>query len=117
MERSKVGGVLMICLVMGVLVGDSAGQSIQAFTQCFAVCFVSCVLTPGNDVPTCATKCITSCLFPGPSKSLKLKDPQYFCKLGCATSLCTNFSTKDDPAKEKVGSCVSSCSNTCIKKY
>ncbi|XP_044486002.1 thionin-like protein 2 [Mangifera indica] len=114
MERSKVGCVLMICLVMGGLVGDSAGQSIQAFAQCYAVCFITCVLTPGNNVTTCSTRCIISCLFPG---SLKLKDPQSFCKLGCATYLCTNFSTTDDPAKEKVGSCVSSCSETCTQKY
>ncbi|XP_031255774.1 thionin-like protein 2 [Pistacia vera] len=103
MERSKIGCVLMICLVMGILVGDSAGQSIETFKRCYAICFITCVLTPGNGMSTstCATKCIIDCLIPHPSDSLKLKDPQYFCKLGCATSLCTNFSSKEEPAKEK----------------
>ncbi|XP_044486001.1 thionin-like protein 2 [Mangifera indica] len=113
MERSKVGCVLMICLVMGILVGDSVGQSIETFKQCYAFCFITCVFTPGNGITTCATKCIKDCLIPHPSDSLKLKDPQYFCKLGCATALCTSFSSKDNPAKEKVGGCVRSCSKTC----
>ncbi|XVE52121.1 hypothetical protein DITRI_Ditri02bG0096800 [Diplodiscus trichospermus] len=112
MERR---GVLMVCLVLGAIVG----QSTASFQSCYMGCFVLCVIIPQNTVFSCSVKCLKDCIVPNPSSIglASVQDmTQYFCKLGCATSLCTNLSTKENPGEQKVGSCVDSCSKTCAKK-
>ncbi|KAK6284583.1 hypothetical protein POUND7_003535 [Theobroma cacao] len=111
MEGRGVGSVMMVCLVLGLLVG----QSTASFQKCYAGCFILCVVIPPNPVFSCAIKCLNECIIP--SSTLESgKDTQYFCKLGCATSLCTDLSSKENPGEQKVGSCVDSCSETCAKK-
>ncbi|XVF86574.1 hypothetical protein PTKIN_Ptkin18bG0052900 [Pterospermum kingtungense] len=105
-------GLLIVCLVLGVVVGQSAAS----FQSCYMGCFVLCVLIPQNTVFACSVKCLKDCIIPSFTDLSTLKDTQYFCKLGCATSLCTDLSSKDNPGEQKVGSCVDSCSRTCAKK-
>ncbi|OMO66809.1 hypothetical protein COLO4_30353 [Corchorus olitorius] len=77
----------------------------------------SILLMPQNSAFSCGVNCLKSCIVPTSTlTSLRDKDTQYFCKLGCATSLCTHFSTKDNPGGKEVGRCVDSCSGTCAKK-
>ncbi|EOY26334.1 hypothetical protein QQP08_020329 [Theobroma cacao] len=110
MEGRGVGSVLMVYLVLGLLVG----QSTASFQTCYMGCFIWCVITPNNTVFSCSVKCLKDCIIPSFSFPSG-KDTQYFCKLGCATSLCTDLSSKENPGEEKVGSCVDSCSETCAK--
>ncbi|XWS20339.1 hypothetical protein CRYUN_Cryun31cG0092900 [Craigia yunnanensis] len=105
-------GVLMVCLVLGVLVG----QSTASFQSCYMGCFVLCVITPQKTVFSCSVKCLKDCIIPSSTDLASLKDTQYFCKLGCATSLCANLSSKESPGEQEVGSCVDSCSETCAEK-
>ncbi|KAK6264031.1 hypothetical protein QQP08_018766 [Theobroma cacao] len=92
MEGRGVGSVMMVCLVLGLLVG----QSTASFQKCYAGCFILCVAIPPNPVFSCAIKCLNECIIP--SSTLESgKDTQYFCKLGCATSLCTDLSSKENP--------------------
>ncbi|KAJ4718172.1 thionin-like protein 2 [Melia azedarach] len=111
MEKRKVESLLLVCLVLGLFVG----QSSAAFTECYEACFIICFLTPGTTLASCATKCLKDCILPPNLHTLNLKDTQYFCKLGCATSMCANLSTKNNPAGKKVEGCVNSCSKTCNK--
>ncbi|KAK9229180.1 hypothetical protein WN944_022139 [Citrus x changshan-huyou] len=67
-----------------------------------------------KNVAKCAAKCLPDCILPA-SLVPNLNDAQVVCKLGCASSLCTNFSTKENPAGEKVEGCVDSCSEICTK--
>ncbi|KAK2651358.1 hypothetical protein Ddye_011214 [Dipteronia dyeriana] len=85
-----------------------------SFKQCYGICFITCVLTSANTTFGCAAECLKDCILTPPPIHT-LMDTNNFCKLGCATSLCTHFSTKHDPAAEKVEGCVNSCSETCIK--
>ncbi|KAK2651372.1 hypothetical protein Ddye_011228 [Dipteronia dyeriana] len=94
-----------------LLVGQSA-----SLATCYALCFVPCVIAEGS-AAKCALICVRKCLVKPSSIDLQ-KDTHhsYFCKVGCATSLCTNLSTKEDPAVEKVEGCVNTCSETCTQK-
>ncbi|KAH9714556.1 hypothetical protein WN944_022135 [Citrus x changshan-huyou] len=111
MEKRKVESLLMVYLMTGLLVG----QSQAAFKECYETCFIICYITPGTTLGSCAAKCLKDCIFPPKLHTLSLQDTEYFCKLGCATSLCTNLSSKDNPAGEKVEGCVNSCSKSCSK--
>ncbi|KAJ4718173.1 thionin-like protein 2 [Melia azedarach] len=110
MEKSRTErNLLIVCLVLGLL----AGQSAASFKDCYKSCFILCVITPGKNLVSCAGKCLKDCIIPFSLENLN--DTRDFCKLGCASSLCTNLSTRDNPAEEKVESCVDSCSATCLK--
>ncbi|XVF25027.1 hypothetical protein REPUB_Repub13aG0178600 [Reevesia pubescens] len=110
MEGRRVA--LMACLVLGVLIG----QSTATFGSCYFSCFVFCVITPQTTPFLCSLKCLKDCIIPSSTNWGSLNDIQSFCKLGCATTLCSNISSKENPGEDKVGSCVDSCSETCAKK-
>ncbi|XP_022777161.1 thionin-like protein 2 [Durio zibethinus] len=119
MEKRGVSLILMVCLVMSTLVEQSRAQGgivipIGVAAICFGACFAPCVLQTGTTAGSCAIDCIKNCLFK--STAGGVKDTQYFCNLGCSTTLCSSFSTKENPAAKKVGSCMESCSATCAKK-
>ncbi|KAK6264033.1 hypothetical protein SCA6_019467 [Theobroma cacao] len=113
MEKRGVSAVLMVCLVLGILVGQSTAQGTNVL--CYAACFIPCMADPNTTTFYCTIKCLKNCILPKSTVG-GIKDTQYFCKLGCATALCTNISTKEDPGEKKVGSCVDACSATCAKK-
>ncbi|CAI0422628.1 unnamed protein product [Linum tenue] len=118
---------LLAMMSAGFLVGQSTAAS---FTICYRNCFLLCAIT-GNSLGSCAGDCLKDCLLqppsslpPKPSSVSKMgeemKKPAshrqnlYFCKLGCAFSLCSNFSSRaTDPREEKVAACVDSCSTKC----
>ncbi|GAV72669.1 LOW QUALITY PROTEIN: hypothetical protein CFOL_v3_16157, partial [Cephalotus follicularis] len=106
MEEKSVKSLLMVCLVLSLLLG----QSTASFKKCYRK-FVDCVMNVDASLLLCAAKCVKDCIFHFPSAIPS--SPQNYCKLGCATSLCTHLSTKEDPGEEKVEACVDSCSNTC----
>ena len=98
----------MVWLVLGVLV-EPTGAS---FKSCYESCFLICLITPNNSAFGCSFKCLKDCVLQPPShlsadntttittSSTKHKNNIfYFCKLGCAASLCTNFSSKHNPGK------------------
>ncbi|KAL3721033.1 hypothetical protein ACJRO7_005796 [Eucalyptus globulus] len=104
----KVKSVFMVCIVLGLFLGQSGAN----FQDCYPACFILCAITPGRTLFSCSVECLKDCIIP-PSDSLSLRDTMYFCKLGCASSLCTNLSTKDNPREKRVAGCVNSCSKTC----
>ncbi|XP_023000407.1 thionin-like protein 2 [Cucurbita maxima] len=111
-KARKMKSVVVICFILSLV----AGRSTASFGKCYAKCFIVCAITPGVPIGTCGGKCLADCLFLASApRDLNHLDTHYFCKLGCATSLCTKFSTKTDPAEKKVESCVNSCSRTCLK--
>ncbi|XWS16379.1 hypothetical protein CRYUN_Cryun34aG0082100 [Craigia yunnanensis] len=114
MEKRGVSSVLMICLVLGIIVGQSTAQLLPT-AVCYANCFVPCILRPETTVGSCAIDCFKSCILPKSTVGT-IKDTQSFCKLGCATALCSNISTRENPAEKKVGSCLDACAATCAKK-
>ncbi|XWS16378.1 hypothetical protein CRYUN_Cryun34aG0082000 [Craigia yunnanensis] len=114
MEKIRgVSSVLMFCLVLGILVGQSRAQIIGT-AVCYADCYVPCVLRPQMTVGSCAVDCFKNCIL-FKSTENTINDTQYFCNLGCAIALCSNFSTKENPAEQKVASCVDDRSETCAK--
>ncbi|GMJ09650.1 hypothetical protein like AT1G12663 [Hibiscus trionum] len=111
MEKSRVAWVLMICLVLSVSVRQSsAAQSrIVAFGLCYGACFVVCSNRTGTTPGYCALKCFNSCLI----TESTVPDTQSFCELGCASAVCSNISSTQNPATNEVESCVGRCSVTC----
>ncbi|RVW34072.1 hypothetical protein CK203_084332 [Vitis vinifera] len=142
MERGSIRALVMVGLVMGMLVG----QSTASFKDCYTKCFIFCIITPNNTAFSCSLECLKDCVIPSHPLDIETADTTYFCKLGCASSLCTNLSTKKiqviSPlsfsfflilsillffflswslvsvlAGEKVESCVNSCSNKCTEYH
>ncbi|KAM7480427.1 hypothetical protein LguiA_028640 [Lonicera macranthoides] len=112
--------VLMLVLVLGMHVGES---SVDSFKDCYVKCFVFCMIEPSQTLCSCSTTCLKSCIFPADSHPFQLHHNDVgadnfndFCKLGCASSLCSNISTKHNPNGEKMENCVGSCSKRCTKK-
>ncbi|KAB2623876.1 thionin-like protein 2 [Pyrus ussuriensis x Pyrus communis] len=117
MDKKGLRPVPVAYLVLGMLM--LAGQSSASFKSCYESCFILCVITPNHSVSYCSFQCLKDCIIPSRSPldhSNIHKDNVYFCKLGCASSLCSNLSTKQNPEVEKVGGCVDSCSETCTIK-
>ncbi|KAK2651369.1 hypothetical protein Ddye_011225 [Dipteronia dyeriana] len=93
MEKRGGESLFVVFVILGLLVG----QSVADFNSCYKNCFRVCVFF-GGFVVQCAAKCLNECTFDTYS-SQTLKHTDDFCKLGCATSLCTNLSTKLDPGR------------------
>ncbi|KAJ9190124.1 hypothetical protein P3X46_001354 [Hevea brasiliensis] len=115
MEERRARFLMVVFVVLGMAVGQCTAAS---FSDCYKGCFLLCVITPGNSLCSCGSKCLKDCIFPSSITSLSGKEQtHYFCKFGCASSLCTNLSTKQDPGEKKVASCVDSCSSRCSKNF
>ncbi|KAF8027527.1 hypothetical protein BT93_E0432 [Corymbia citriodora subsp. variegata] len=104
----KVKLILIICLVLGLCLGQTGAN----FKSCYRWCYIWCSFESRHTPFYCFIKCMNKCLH---SSSHRLYDIISFCKFGCAYSLCTNLSSKGDLGDEKVAGCVDSCSGTCTK--
>ena len=93
MEKKYVS-LLLLCFLMGVLVKESTAS----FKSCYQGCFILCIITPNQSAISCPFKCLIDCIKPSFPIDFTHRDNDYFCKLGCASSLCTNFSTKEFPS-------------------
>ncbi|KAB2065411.1 hypothetical protein ERO13_A09G083600v2 [Gossypium hirsutum] len=118
MEKSRVSVVVMICLVVGVLLIEPTAADFNAivFGVCYGPCYVLCRIRPGTSNITCALKCLTSCIIKKSNTVGTVGDTQSFCHLGCASAMCSNLSSDNDPATKAVESCVGGCSETCAKR-
>jgi hypothetical protein len=95
MEERRVMSTAMLCLlIMGMVVGQSTAFH---FKDCYVPCFTVCLLEHKN-VFSCGFSCVKGCI-EHPSTLDINTDLGYFCKLGCATSLCANISTKENIGK------------------
>ncbi|KAH7547315.1 hypothetical protein FEM48_Zijuj01G0296700 [Ziziphus jujuba var. spinosa] len=107
--------MMIVFAVVGLLLMVPSSTS-ASFASCYGGCFLLCVIIPTNTASSCALQCLKNCIVP-PSSTLQLSETNsnYFCKLGCASSLCSNYSTKQNPNSKKVEGCVDSCSGICTK--
>ncbi|KAI5337145.1 hypothetical protein L3X38_016414 [Prunus dulcis] len=106
----------VMCLVMGYLVlGFLVAQSSAVDNPgCYGNCVDKCRKTKGLfGVAACGVICIAECAFDSPSLHSVPKNSHYFCKIGCASSLCASLLDQENPDIEKVGGCVDSCSDRC----
>uniref|UniRef100_A0A5B7BAM4 Putative thionin-like protein 2 n=1 Tax=Davidia involucrata TaxID=16924 RepID=A0A5B7BAM4_DAVIN len=113
MQGGKLRALVVVVLVFGMLVGQSSTAS---FKDCYVGCFIFCMIKPSNSAFYCSTQCLKDCIIPKSPQDIR-EDTHDSCKLGCASSLCTNISTKQNPDGEKVESCVGSCSESCTKNH
>ncbi|GKV10140.1 hypothetical protein SLEP1_g21549 [Rubroshorea leprosula] len=100
MEERKLSLVLVFCLVLGLLLGQSSAN----FKDCYESCFILCIIMLGKSALKCSVKCLKDCIkFKPPPTALDgqnqtpSEETEYFCKLSCASSLCTGFSSRQDP--------------------
>ncbi|KAL9659880.1 hypothetical protein QQ045_024690 [Rhodiola kirilowii] len=106
-------------VVLGALCGQAESQfseAASAFMNCYASCFFLCYITPGHTTSYCSLDCLKDCIIPKftpDAVSHSKTDTHQFCKLGCASVMCSNISTKKNPQVVKVGKCVGSCDNMC----
>lgn len=107
MEKSRVKfeSFLLVCLTLGLIVGQSTAYN----KICYRVCFVCCMIGSESGMEACVALCKKLCsgYLPAGTSSTQtpvptsfnvtpITDSQYFCTFGCSTVLCTNLSTKDN---------------------
>ncbi|TYG53419.1 hypothetical protein ES288_D09G108300v1 [Gossypium darwinii] len=111
MEKSRVS-------VVGVLLIEPTAADFNAmvFGLCYGPSYVLCRIRPGTSNISCALKCLTSCIIKKSNTVGTVGDTQSFCHLGCASAMCSNLSSDNDPATKAVESCVGGCSETCARK-
>ncbi|CAL5433719.1 unnamed protein product [Camellia sinensis] len=102
--------VVMAGLIMGTIV-MGPGQPRPSFPVCFGACYIS-YISSNTSLLICAAKCFKDCIFP-PNNPAPPPPPNThdLCTLGCASSLCTHFSAKENPSEEKVENCMDFYSN------
>ena len=91
MENQHIKSILVIALIFAMLMGHSNAS----FAGCYAKCFIPCLI--GGNAVLCGIKCVPQCIGKKTSAQDITKDTDYFCRLGCASTLCTQLSTEQDP--------------------
>ncbi|KAJ7969646.1 Thionin-like protein 2 [Quillaja saponaria] len=110
MEGKTTRSIVIFTLFLVVL----AGQSAADFVGCYPGCLLQCALK-GTPWYICPVTCAADCLRPATILGTSHTDNAHFCKLGCAVTKCTKFTTQADPAVNKVNTCVNACSQSCLK--
>ncbi|KAJ0724764.1 putative thionin-like protein [Helianthus annuus] len=113
---------LVLVVVMGMVLMSVCRGDVDSFRDCYAKCFIFCMIEPNQTLCTCTTQCLKECIFPSlPGTMAAIDHPHTqnlgYCKLGCATSLCSNISKAHNPDGKNVESCVGSCTNKCTMSY
>ncbi|KAL8230362.1 hypothetical protein R6Q57_000140 [Mikania cordata] len=126
-EKKKKKMMMMVGMIMMLTMGMVVGQGGSGtsatnpvpFLNCYTRCMFFCMIEPQNAC-TCTSTCLKKCL-DTPTTMAKDVDEHTqnlgYCKLGCATSLCSNISNPHDPDGKSMGKCVDSCSNKCNMSY
>lgn len=97
MEGKRVRNAVLVCLLLGLLMGHCTAGLF--FKLCYGACFTICMVKKPHNPLTCGFNCLKKCAAPAQTLDFQT-NPHHFCKLGCATSLCTHISTKDNPSNE-----------------
>lgn len=93
----KLRAVVLLVLVVGMLTEKSAAD----FKDCYTKCFIFCMIEPSQTLCSCTTHCLKDCIFQQIQNDLHDdSDNLGFCKLGCAFSKCTGFSSKRTPSNQ-----------------
>ncbi|KAK3028314.1 LOW QUALITY PROTEIN: hypothetical protein RJ639_037776 [Escallonia herrerae] len=88
--------------------GDACGST-ATFKDCCAKCFIFCMIEPDHTLCSCTTSCLKECIFPTATPKTSTHEENLgFCKLGCASSLCSKVSTNQNPKGVHVENCVGS---------
>ncbi|KAJ9542399.1 hypothetical protein OSB04_028905 [Centaurea solstitialis] len=91
-----------------------------SFKECYTKCFILCIVEPNENLCNCTAQCLKVCLTSSPPLSFAIDQHSQnigYCKIGCATSLCSNISKTHNPDGKNMESCVGSCSNKCTMSY
>ena len=94
MEARSVNSLLVVCLVLGMVLG----QSTASFKDCYVGCVGICAIQPPHNIFKCGLTCFKQCIKPSSAINIQT-NTHYYCKLGCATSMCANISTKENISK------------------
>nr|XP_043616390.1 thionin-like protein 2 [Erigeron canadensis] len=124
MEDKKIMILTMMITMMVVGMKTIVAQNATTptpipFTSCYSRCFFFCMIEPQN-MCTCTSTCLKKCLDTPAATPMAMDEHTLnlgYCKLGCATSLCSNISQLNNPNVQSMGRCVDSCSNKCTISY
>ncbi|PQP98944.1 thionin-like protein 2 [Prunus yedoensis var. nudiflora] len=105
-------GVMSLAIIAFLVLGQSNSTRAVENPLCYAQC-LTCLYGGPLAMAICSGFCAANCMTGSPSLRSVPKDNHYFCKLGCASSLCASFITRENPEIAKVGGCADSCSEKC----
>lgn len=108
MEGGKFRSLVVVMAVAAALLAVGQADT-GSFKDCYIKCYVFCIIEPSQTLCSCTTQCFKNCILPGDSPSVTVQrkvdhvsdasQNHAFCKLGCASSLCSNISTSKNPSK------------------
>lgn len=112
MEGGKFRRVVLVSLwvVAALVLTGQCRVSAGSFKDCYIKCYVFCIIEPSQTLCSCTTQCFKDCILPPSFTNATTKSLLYdttkanrqsnaFCKLGCASSLCSNISINKNPSK------------------
>ncbi|KAJ0007165.1 hypothetical protein Pint_29870 [Pistacia integerrima] len=93
MEKTQVKSLLILCLVLGVL----AGQSVANFTKCYHFCLIGCIFSiitgPSDSAKSCKKECLLE------SGGGAFLNNTAFCDVGFVSSICYSLTSKENLPK------------------
>ncbi|KAL1814432.1 hypothetical protein ACET3Z_017006 [Daucus carota] len=128
MEGGKLRSVVLVMAVASALLAVGRAGDTGSFKDCYIKCYVFCIIEPSQTLCSCTTQCFKNCILPGGDSNVASVQRRVdhvddsnqnhaFCKLGCASSLCSNISTNKNPNADNMEKCVGSCSQKCDNTY
>ncbi|TYH18663.1 hypothetical protein ES288_A05G290800v1 [Gossypium darwinii] len=111
-------GVLMFCLLLGILVSPLR-QDVTALVPIglkYTFCLTTCV-TNGTSLKDCIQYCLVSEALVETLEETYLTSSFGFCIVGCATTTCSRLSSQGTmPAAIELAGCVNTCVERCTMK-
>ncbi|WCJ39649.1 hypothetical protein M5689_020621 [Euphorbia peplus] len=121
MERKTLSNVIVYCLVIVLLAGQSSAF-LKRYRRCLDECQARC---EAKDAPFCNHGCVFKCIHL--SQTNNIQNTHQFCTTDCVTSLCSNLiSGLDNRLDEREGLtktlhevewCMDGCSKSCTNNY
>lgn len=109
MEGGRLRSVVAVMAVTAALLAVGQAGDTGSFKDCYIKCYVFCIIEPSQTLCSCTTQCFKNCILPGASTTTTVQrkvdhvreanQNNAFCKLGCASSLCSAISTNKNPSK------------------
>lgn len=87
---------MSLAIVAVLVLGQSNSTRAVENPLCYAQC-LTCLFGGPLATVICSGFCAANCMNASPSLRSVPKDNHYFCKLGCASSLCASFITRENP--------------------
>lgn len=99
LRGTRVAAQAMMLVMVILFSSSSCVKGDTPFSWCYTPCVNSCIFMGPACAQNCFVRCTTLSLASSPSLANDGRDRLHdYCKLGCASSLCSKISTTNNPS-------------------